>query len=143
MSDALRKTLLGTPPASWQTRQAVVLEWYDGPREGICELAAPECTFYFEILAERWADGRFDDRLFRIYELSKGAVAELVDAFRASGPPTTPIWAPQGSYDDDDARHRVEEVLDKLLSTRVPTRLIIRTLDMQTFSEVWLDTTEQ
>ena len=38
MATELERILLGTPAQSWRTRQAVILDWHDWPREGLCEL---------------------------------------------------------------------------------------------------------
>ena len=44
--------LASQPCANWQTQQVIVVDWYDGPREGLCHLAQPASEFYFVVLAE-------------------------------------------------------------------------------------------
>ena len=62
--------LLGSLPCQkWQTRQAIVLDWYDGPRQGLCALDKPGGEFVFEILDERVNEQGLDDRLFRLRAL--------------------------------------------------------------------------
>ena len=46
----LEQLLTAVPVSGWRTRQAVVFDWYDGPREGVCALAEPACEFYFNCL---------------------------------------------------------------------------------------------
>jgi hypothetical protein len=53
---SLEHKLLSTPVDQWTVRQVVVLDWYDGPREGVCSLASPGGEFFFELLAERPSD---------------------------------------------------------------------------------------
>ena len=49
----LESQLVSIPPEQWKTRQAVIFDWYDGPREGICALEHPCLEFSFKLLAER------------------------------------------------------------------------------------------
>ena len=118
----------------------VTFEWYDGPREGICELEYPECAFSFEIIAERWHDNHFDHRLFRLSEIEVGSVARAIAILHKAGPPTTPAWAPHGAYESEEDRLRIEEGIEQILSKKVPTRVIVRTDDLIKFGEVWLET---
>src|SRR5436309_2373273 len=90
----LEQLLTAVPVSGWRTRQAVVFDWYDGPREGVCALAEPACEFYFELLAEHPTPDDLDDRLFRISELPSGSVDELLAALGDLGPPAPQLWSP-------------------------------------------------
>jgi hypothetical protein len=140
MATELERILFGTPAQSWRTRQAVILDWHDGPREGLCELETPKCTFYFEIFAERKSGDQFDDRLFRLFELESGSVDRAIAAFHPAHPPTTPVWAPHGPYESEEERQRVEDAIEIIASNRTLTRVLCRTKDMIQFKEVWMDT---
>lgn len=140
MQTSLEKALLSVAPADWKVQQIIVFEWLDGPREGICEMEHPPCSFYFEILAEQKIAGAFVDRLFTVSEIRAGVVSEVIDVFRDAGPPTSPVWAPHGAYASDEEQQRVEDAVERLTSPRAPTRLLIRTCDMVKFTEVWMDT---
>jgi hypothetical protein len=140
METVLERILLGTPAQRWRTRQAVILGWHDGPREGLCELETPQCTFYFEIFAERKSGDQFDDRLFRLFELDSGSVDRAIAAFHTAHPRTTPVWAPHGTYESEEERQRVEDTIETIVSNRTPTRVLCRTKDMIQFTEVWMDT---
>jgi hypothetical protein len=140
MGTDLERILQGTPAQRWRTRQAVVLEWHDGPREGLCELETPKCTFYFQILAERKSGDQFDDRLFRVFELESGSVEQAIAAFGTAHPPTSPIWAPHGPYETEEEMKRIEDAIENIISKRALTRIICRTKDMVQFTEVWMDT---
>lgn len=140
MQTNLEKVLLTTAPADWKVRQVIIFDWYDGPREGVCELSSPEVSFYFEILAEQRLGSNFGDRLFTVSELGAGGVRELIEVFRGSGSPTSPVWAPHGAYASEEEQQRIEEAVARLTSPRRATRVLIRTRDMVTIAEVWMDT---
>jgi hypothetical protein len=134
----LERALLEAAPVGWRVRQIIVFEWLDGPREGICEMEHPPGSFYFEILAE--SAGDFADRLFALSELRAGVVGEVIEVFRGSGPPKSPVWAPHGAYASDEEQQRIEDAVERLTSLRTPMRILIRTRDMIKFTEVWIDT---
>lgn len=140
MQTNLEKALLSAAPADWKVRQVIVFEWLDGPREGICEMEHPPCSFYFEILAEQKIAGAFVDRLFTVSEIRAGAVSEVLEVFRSVGPPKTPVWAPHGAYASDEEQQQVEDAVERLTRPRTPTRVLIRTRDMVKLTEVWMDT---
>jgi len=140
LSQPLAQLLFSVPPAGWRTRQVVVFDWQNGPRQGFCALEFPACAFYFEVLAERWSGSRYDDRLFRIHQLEWSAVERAARVFGHATPPTAPVWAPGVVPVDDDERRRIEAELAAIVAERVETRLLCRTGDMVSFTEVWLDT---
>lgn len=140
MKTHLHQVLLTVPPEEWRVRQAIVFEWYDGPRDGLCELESPACAFHFTIIAERWSEGRLDDRLFRLTQIDIGSVARAISILHRAGPPTTPVWAPHGPYEDEDERRRIEDAIEEIVARGVVTEIVCRTKDMIRFTEVWLQT---
>src|SRR5207248_66436 len=97
---SLAAQLAAAPVARWRTRRAVVLDWYDGPREGVCALAEPACEFYFELLDERPTADDLDDRLFRLSALPPGSVAALLACLAGQGEPAGPVWVPVWRFAD-------------------------------------------
>ena len=140
MQTHLERALLSVAPVDWKVQQIIVFEWLDGPREGICEMEHPPCSFYFEILAEQRIAGAFVDRLFTVSEIRAGVVSEVIDVFRSAGPPKSPVWAPHDAYASDEEQQQVEDAVERLTSPRAATRVLIRTRDMVKFTEVWMDT---
>ena len=140
MQNDLERALLSAAPADWRVRQIIAFEWLDGPREGVCEMEHPPCSFHFEILAEQRSAGAFVDRLFALSELRAGVVAETLAIFREVGPPKSPVWAPHGAYTSEEEQQRIEAAVEELTSSRIPTRVLIRTRDMVNLTEVWMDT---
>jgi hypothetical protein len=114
---ALAAVLASLPVEQWQVKRLGIVGWYDGPTEGICELALPACAFYFELWAERFRADDVDDRLFRLSTLPRSAIDRL--------------WA---TVDEWEA-HKDE--IDELRSSRTLTRVIVRTDDWECFTAYW------
>jgi hypothetical protein len=129
--------LLATPPHEWQTQLAIVLDWYDGPREGIASLESPKCEFYFQLLAERPTEADLDDRLFQISELPSGTLTAVLAVLRTLGQPANAVWVPTWRFESDDARRAAENKLDELLAKRRATDLVVWTRDMTEFLGCW------
>src|SRR5262245_2582352 len=134
---ALETILTTSPPGQWVTRQAVIFDWHDGPRQGVCALAVPSCEFVFDLLDERLNPDDLDDRLFRVRELPPGAVAELLTALRPLGGPAGPVWVPFWRFPTEAERRPAEAKVNALLAGARPTPVVIATRDMQQFLGCW------
>jgi hypothetical protein len=137
MEIQFEENLLFTSPARWQTAQAVMLDWYDGPLGGVCELAQPVCCFHFKILAVRNNPGDRDDRLFQVSALPLDSMQRLLQALTEIGPPSLPLWTPIWRFDTEAARLNAESQVTELLARGKDTCLIIQTPDMQHFTGCW------
>jgi hypothetical protein len=133
----LEAALTSAPVARWRTRQAVVFDWYDGPREGVCALAEPACEFYFELLDERPSADDLDDRLFRLSAVPAGTTDRLLDGLRDLGGPAGPVWVPLWRFDGDAARQRADQLVESAQASRRPSSLVIATRDMTQFLGCW------
>lgn len=129
--------LLAVPLERWSTRQAIVLDWYDGPREGLCALASPGGEFLFELLGERPNPDDLDDRLFLIREIPDGTVDALVADIQELGSPGGPVWVPVWRFRTESARERVEQRLRQIQTDARPISLVVSTRDLKRFLECW------
>src|SRR5436309_5096298 len=93
--------LLSPPVEKCKTRLAIIFDWYDGPRTGLCCLEVPEVEFSFELLDERTNEDGADDRLFRLSELPAGSVAQALVVLGDLGHPTGPVWVPIWRFPSD------------------------------------------
>jgi hypothetical protein len=121
----LEELLASVPIDQWKVGWLYPLEWYDGPREGVCALAVPGGEFYFKLLAERYNAEGLDDRLYRLSELPAGSVAEVLSAAR------------DFASADATLRERAEQRMEQVLSKKRPTALVIHTQDMEQFLGLW------
>jgi hypothetical protein len=133
----LEERLASLPVERWQTHQAIVFDWYDGPREGVGSLLRPGGEFFFELLDERPTADDLDDRLFRLSELPGGSVAEIRQALRELGDPTGPVWVPVWRFPTPTAREHAEQRLREVQARARPTSVVIATRDMVHFFGRW------
>lgn len=119
----MEQLLLALDVQHWETRQTVAFDWYDGPRQGLCALAVPECEFVFDLVDERCNPDGVDDRLFRLREIPKGTVARVLSLIASLGTPSEQASA--------------EAAIDEILAASRPTPIVIRTDVMKTFLGCW------
>jgi hypothetical protein len=134
---ALEQILLATPTERWKPGQAIVFDWYDGPRAGICRLTTPPVEFHFRLLAERPTVDDLDDRLLLLSEIPGGSVQRTLAALRDLGGPTAAVWVPVWRFPTDAARQEAERLLGELEQGRRETSLILHTRDMIDFLGCW------
>jgi hypothetical protein len=136
----LEKVLVSVPVEQWRTRQAIVSDWNDGPREGFCALANPEVEFHFSLLGERRNRDDADDRLFRLSEIPIGSVALATKQLREVGlvpELASPVWCPLWRFPTDEARRRADQALHEIEAERKPTAMVILTRDLAEFLGCW------
>ena len=137
MITSLEHALSSLPPEDWEVRQVVVLDWYDGPRRGVCALARPSCCFWFDLLAERSVEDDLDDRLFSLCGAPIDTVDRVVAILAELGSPTQPVWVPKWHFRSEALRLEAEQRLKALLADSVSTPLILQTQDMIHFQGYW------
>jgi hypothetical protein len=135
----IQESLLSLPCEEWAVDQAVVFDWFDGPRHGVVRLAKPECEFAFEVLAERYNPDGLDDRLFRVCGLPAGSVAEVLTSIRSLGAPANVVWVPVWSFESEEQKLRADRRIDDVLSRQESTGLVIYTRDLLTYLGCWRD----
>jgi hypothetical protein len=133
----LETILTTTPVAQWRVHQVIVFDWSDGPREGFCELEHPHLCFHFKLLAEPCASSEHGDSLFRICTLPVDAVQQTLVALTPLGEPTNPVWIPRWRFPDSVVQAAAEQVIDRFISHRQPSSLIIQTTNMTHFLGCW------
>jgi hypothetical protein len=133
----LEAALQSMPVEQWITRQAVVFDWFDGPRQGVGALAAPTCEFFFELLDERPTEDGLDDRLFRLSALPAGSVAEIVTTLHELGAPAGPVWVPVWRFPSEAARQQADQFVANLLMQRRPSTIVVHTRDLLHFLGYW------
>jgi hypothetical protein len=136
-SMSLAIDLQSLPLGQWRTRQAIVFDWYDGPREGVCALAQPQAEVAFELLEERANADHLDDRLFRVNELPAGSVDRILAELTELGSPDQAVWAPVWAFASKTRQREVENRIDDILSRAIVTPIVISTRDMTDFLGCW------
>lgn len=120
------------PAECWVADQSVVLDWYDGPRAGLCRLRTPRIEFVFDLLAERATPDGLDDRLFSIGIVPNGTVTRLTEELTFAGAPTSPVWVPMWQGTPEQLRDANRAVVEAKSSAKEP-RFVVSSSDMTSF----------
>ena len=133
----LEDLLMSVDPEKWQTRQAIIFDWYDGPRAGVCSLEYPRCEFYYDVLDEIHNEDGLDGRTFLISAIADGSVDRVRDALQTLGGPANSVWVPQYSFSDPSERAHADAVIREVENSRRRADVIISTPDMESFHGCW------
>ena len=137
MSDS-SADLVGTPPGAVRVAQTIILDWYDGPREGFVWLAHPESGWHFTVFAEHDGDEEPDDNLFLLAPLPEGAREAVDEALRDVGPPSGPHWVPEWRFPDEERQLAAEGILDRLIAGLDPPTVVVRSSSLESIEQIWL-----
>ncbi len=129
--------LIDTPCPDWKVDQAIVWDWYDGPRSGFARLKFPSAEFQFELLAERPTEEGLDDRLFAVSALPAGTLETLLSVCSFAGEPVSPIWIPRWASHDRSVLERAEAAIAAAKDSAIATTLVIRSSGFETFQGCW------
>lgn len=128
---------LNTSINKWKVLQVIVFDWQDGPREGICLLEEPRGCFFFEVIATSDSLDDLDDCLFSISEINSDYFLDILKVLSNLGKPVGLVWIPKWRFSNNQMKKSIEEQLEKILSYRQKTTLIIQTKDMINFLHSW------
>ncbi|MFB6425605.1 hypothetical protein ACFCXC_12320 [Streptomyces microflavus] len=111
----------------------VIIDWRDGPIEGIVRHEGGKACWYFKLFAERLETSTLDDRLFGFWPIPEPAASVLVEEFGQDGRGAQ-VWPVSGGIGSVEARR----IVDGLLSAgRGSPGLMVRTPDLAEVSGVW------
>lgn len=121
----------------WKADQIIALDWYDGPRSGVCRFNVPALEASFELLDERPTIDDLDDRLYYLRRLPAGSVQELATSLLTQcGAPQAPTWSPIWPT-DTGARTALDQVVSKILERGQDMDVILLSRDFQRILQVW------
>jgi hypothetical protein len=133
----LEKLLAAVPAGQWETKQAIVFDWYDGPRSGICRLANLEGEFLFELLEERLNPEGLDDRLFRLREVPLGTMEKTLAVLGELGHPENAVWVPIWKFADPMNQQRAEQFLEEVEAKARLLPVVVASRDLKHFQGCW------
>jgi hypothetical protein len=89
----------------------VILNWYDGPLEGVLRLGGDtDACWYFKAVAQRPQSVELDDRLFGLWRIRNQDAQVLVDEFGGAESGTR-VWPVSGGLGSPAAQRIVEGLL--------------------------------
>jgi hypothetical protein len=135
----LERELLSTPVEQWVVDQVVVLDYYDGPRGGVCALVKPAVEFVFECQAEQPDPDGLDMRIMRVRALPPQSVARLASGLNSLGAGSVhrPIWCPVWRFPSAELRGKADELVKDVEAAATVTDVLIATTDMVSFGACW------
>lgn len=102
----------------WRVSRLVALGYYDGPTEGVVELADGWGAYSFNMIA---ADTERDLRAIKLATLPPTKFDELVRLLEEElGPARWPIWVPMWEFRSDERRRVAEERVNAIYATAEP-----------------------
>ena len=129
MELTLEAILSAVPISQWQIQSIIIVDWYDGPLEGICVLQHPVCIFYFKIIGAKYRPDDVDDRIFQISDFPGLTEAQSKDII-ACGPQAF-------SHYSDVFTPETESKIISIIESKGKPVLIVRTADWISFEEMW------
>ena len=133
----IEESLFSTDIDNFVVHQAIVFDWYDGPRHGVCAMETPQCEFVFDLISERFNPKGMDDRLLRLRQLPFGSLQDVMSAVSALGSPTFSVWIPVWSFETEEERQSADRKIASILGTSRQSDVILRTQDLQSFLGIW------
>jgi hypothetical protein len=131
------RALLALDPQLVDLEQAIVLDWYDCPREGFLKLRSPASAWHFRIIGVNDAVDDREDRLYLLSEISTEDFDRLVDLISIFEEPARPFWVPSWTAVNPIARNRADDYIEELVHRDKPSRVFARTTNLRTFEFFW------
>jgi hypothetical protein len=103
-------------------RSAVMLDWYDGPREGIFT-SETGAEWHFAVFGESVDPDT--GNLYALRRLRDGAVANVTKQLAAGKEIPVPLWIPEWTFTTDRQRRVAEALLDEILSDLGDPQLLV------------------
>ena len=133
----LAGTLLGVPAREWETEQAIVFDWHDGPVEGICALAKPGGEFLFKLVDERHNPDGLDSRLFAVRQVPLDSVNRILNLLTELGEPENALWVPVWQFEKAESQQAAERFLQELDARAQPVPVVFSSPDLKCFQGCW------
>ncbi|MEZ6195880.1 MAG: hypothetical protein R3F20_09135 [Planctomycetota bacterium] len=119
------------------TRRAIIFDWYDGPRAGVCALETPEREFWFELVAERENQDDLEDRIFRLFDLPSGSVDGLLQQLGDLKQTSGRVWVPIWRHPSPAVLQRLSRAVESVRRRATATGDFLFTRDMIHFLASW------
>src|SRR5262245_41299758 len=85
--DTASALLQAAETSELRLRAIVLIDWHDGPLEGIAELAEPVSCWHFRMLGERRRSDDLDDRTYLLARVAEQAMERMTVSATPIGEP--------------------------------------------------------
>jgi len=113
-------------------RSIVLLNWHDGPLEGIAELAEPVSYWHFRVLGERTSRDDLDDRIYLFAQVAEPAV-ELLRTSTGPWGDKPLVWP----FHDRPNDTEIQSTVDNAISSAEAPALLIQSSNFHDIKGIW------
>ena len=113
-------------------RSIVLLDWHDGPIEGIVEVENPVSYWHFRLFAERPLSDEPDERIYALSLISERAIDPVRSAVDDFGQKPL-VWP----FEKDDSHREVEALVDSAIALADAPSLLVDSVDFRTIKGIW------
>jgi len=128
----LSTTLLAAKPQDLRLRPIVLLDWRDGPIEGIANIGDVRAYWLFRLFAERAVSDDLDDRVYLFSPISEDLVTSIrkFDGMAADRPL---VWP----FENEPNPLAIRSTVDKAVASAYPPVLLVRSADFRRVEGIW------
>lgn len=132
MTDIASAVLSAAETGRLQLRSVVLLDWHDGPVEGIAEASDPLSYWQFRMLGERTSKDDLDDRIYLLSHVPRSAMEPILAIV---GPPgSKPLVWPFNAH---SAQAEVETMVDAAINSADKPALLVQSRGFRDIKGVW------
>ncbi|GAA3039776.1 hypothetical protein [Actinokineospora globicatena] len=134
--DALRR-LVDVRPGELRLRQAIVLDWHDGPQEGFLGFADSDSRWHFRSFAHQHNPDGLDDRLYLLSAVPSELVGEFAAVLSEEAESRSPVWVPRWEFSGPDQLEKVEGVLAAAMAQVGHPIAVLESADLVHINRIW------
>jgi hypothetical protein len=113
-------------------RSIVLLDWHDGPVEGIAEIVNPVSFWHFRMLGERTSSDDLDDRIYLLAQVAEPAM-ERIKASAAPVGEKPLVWP----FDERANSAELRTAVDDAISSAAAPTLLIQSATFRDIKGIW------
>lgn len=129
------RVLARMSPEQISMSRMIVLDWYDGPREGFVEFGRPASSWYFRAYAQAVGPDGSDDLLFTLAALPAGALDELAEVL--PGGAEGGVWVPDWVFGTEHAKRVADQLVNDLIAAAGSPDVVVRSESLRSITGVW------
>ena len=132
MIDIASAVLSAAETGRLQVRSIVLLDWHDGPVEGIAEVSDPLSHWQFRMLGERISEDDLDDRIYLLSHVPRLAMEPILAIAGPSG--STPLVWPFTAH---SAQAEIGNMVDAAINSADKPALLIQSRGFRDVNGIW------
>jgi hypothetical protein len=132
MTDLTYSRLVAAQTDALRLRSIVLLDWRDGPIDGIVKVEEPVSHWHFRLLAERPSADELDDRIY-VFSLIPESAIEVIRSAAGSFGDKPLVWP----YEKEDGHEDIATLVDSAIASANAPSLLVQSADFHEVKGVW------